>query len=162
MSDPLNLIADQETIIEVHEDGNRIEVQGVAVEILEAGIQGPAGAQGIQGIPGPSGAGVLEIAFAFGDATPKNLVVATANKQVYSVGIHIHTAFNGTGAALSVGDSGDPSRLMGAAMNDPAVAGSYEAAPNHRYGAGTQLLLTITPGAGASQGAGIVTLQIQQ
>ena len=162
MSDTLSLIADQETIIEVHEDGSQVAVQGGTVEILEAGIQGPAGAQGIQGIPGPSGVGVLEIAFAFGDATPKNLVVATANKQVYSVGIHIHTAFNGTGAALAVGDSGNTSRLMATTQNDPTAVGTYAVAPNHRYGAGTQLLLTITPGGGASQGAGLVTLQIEQ
>lgn len=158
----LIVVGGQDTLITLEDDGERIVVPYEQIQVIEIGAQGAPGAQGIQGIPGPSGAGVMEVAFAFGDSTPKNLVVATAGKQVYNVGIHIHTAFNGAGAALAIGDSGDPSRLMSSAMNDPTALGSYGAAPNHRYATNTQLILTITPGGGASQGGGIVTLQIEQ
>lgn len=138
------------------EGGDELSVREEIVELLEVQAQGPAGA------PGAPGSGAVEIAFAFGDATPAMLLTAPANKTVYGVGIHLHTAFNGTGAALSIGDAGDPARLMAATANDPAAVGSYLTSPNHRYGVGTPLILTITPGGGATQGAGIVTLQVQQ
>lgn len=138
------------------EDGTELVVREEIVEVIEVAAQGPAGP------PGASGAGSIEIAFAFGDATPKVLLTAPANKTVYGAGLHIHTAFNGTGAALSIGDAGDPARLMAATANAPDQVASYLTSPNHRYGVPTALILTITPGGGATQGAGIVSLQVQQ
>lgn len=141
-------------ILVVENAGTEIVVFREHVEILEVAIQGP------QGPAGPSGA--VEIPFAFGDATPKTLMTVPAGKTVYGVGLHIQAAFNGSGAALQIGDAGDPARLMAATHNAPNEASSYLTSPNHLYGAATVLLLTITPGGGASQGAGIVTLQVQQ
>ena len=141
------------------EDGTELVVHEEVVELLEVAAQGPAGPPGPAGA---SGAGAVEIAFAFGDATPKTLVTAGAGKLAYRVAIHISTAFDGSGATLQIGDAGDPARLMAASQNLPGEVGSYETNPNHRYAGSTVLLLTITPGGGVSQGAGIVTLQVQQ
>ena len=148
-----------ETVISIDDDDHEIVVPHESIQILEVAAQGPAGAMGLTGA---SGAGAVEIPFAFGDATPKTLVTAGAGKLAYRVAIHISTAFDGSGAALQIGDAGDPARLMAASQSSPGEAGSYETSPNHRYVGSTVLLLTITPGGGATQGAGIVTLQVQQ
>ncbi|MGH8562715.1 MAG: hypothetical protein ACREXW_00990 [Gammaproteobacteria bacterium] len=140
-------------------EGTLVIVPSQEIEIVEVAAQGPAGPPGPAG---PSGAGVIEIPFAFGDATPKTLLTVPAEKTVYGTGIHIFTAFDGTGPALQIGDADDPGRLMPAGSNAPGEVGSYLASPNHRYATATVLFLTITPGGGASQGAGIVILQVQQ
>ena len=127
--------------------------------VVAAGQQGPAGATGPAG---PPGAAAVEIAFAYGDATPVALTTATAGKLVYGVDIHIRTPFDGSGAALTVGDAGDTARLMAANENDPTAVGSYTTTPAYAYGSDTGLTLSITPGAGASQGAGVLVLYIQQ
>lgn len=127
--------------------------------VVAAGQQGPAGATGPAG---PPGAAAVEIAFAYGDATPVALTTVTAGKLVYGVDIHIRTPFDGSGAALTVGDAGDMARLMAANENDPTAVGSYTTTPAYAYGSDTGLTLSITPGAGASQGAGILVLYIQQ
>lgn len=127
--------------------------------IVAAGQQGPAGATGPAG---PPGAAAIEVAFSYGDATPVSAATALAGKLVYGVQIHIRVPFNGTGAALTVGDAGDTARLMAAVDNDPTAVGGYTTTPAYAYGSDTGVTLSITPGAGASQGAGILVLYIQQ
>ena len=104
----------------------------------------------------------MEVPFAFGDATPKVLGVLGSGKLVESVGIHITTAFDGVGAALSVGDAGNPSRLMTTTDNDTTAMDTNQTSPGISYGVATTLLLTITPGAGATQGASLVVITYQQ
>ena len=101
-------------------------------------------------------ASTATIAFAWGDASPKQLLTVPAGRRVLTVRLIVDTAFDGAGAALAVGDAGDPGRLLAAAENDPGTPGTYAAHPAVLYGADTALTLTITPGAGASQGAGAV------
>lgn len=149
-----------------------IEVRPVVVEerhivvrevetqrIVFGGEQGP---QGPVGPTGPAGAASVEINFAFGDATPATVVTALANKLVYSVQLHIRVPFNGAGAALTVGDATQTDRLMKANENDVLTVGANTTAPAYMYTANTPILLSITPGAGASQGAGVLILGIQQ
>ena len=109
-----------------------------------------------------SGSGAIEVPFAWGDASPRSVAVATGGKLVYGIGLHISTAFNGVGAQISVGDAGDANRLMAAEQNDPTTAGSYTSNPTHRYGVDTDVLLTINPGAGGSAGNGLLTIFIEQ
>lgn len=127
--------------------------------VVAAGQQGPAGATGPAG---PPGAAAVEVAFAYGDATPVALTTALSGKLVYGVDLHIRVPFDGSGAALTVGDAGNTARLMAANENDPTAAGSYTTTPVYAYGSDTGLTLSITPGAGASQGAGVLVLYIQQ
>lgn len=127
--------------------------------VVAVGQQGP---QGLMGLPGPAGGAAIEVAFSYGDATPVSVTTALAGKLVYGVQIHIHVPFDGSAAALTVGDAGDTDRLMAAADNDPTTVGSYTTTPAYAYGSDTGLTLSITPGAGASQGAGILVLYIQQ
>jgi hypothetical protein len=125
------------------------------IAVVTMGEQGPPGAPG-------AGSGAIEINFAYGDATPSQLVVAPAGKLIYSVAIHIRQSFDGTDAALTIGDAANPDQLMAAIENAPALVGSNTTSPAFAYDVDTQLLLSITPGAGASQGAGLVTLIIEQ
>ena len=154
-------IIQRKAVIEVQAPRAAVEIiqRKAVIEVQGSGPQGPIGATGATGA---NGAGVTEIPFAFGDATPKTLLTVGAGKTVYGVAVHLYTGFDGTSPALQIGDAGDPARLMAASQNSPGDAGSYTTSPNHRYAGSTVLLLTITPGGGASQGAGIVTLQVQQ
>ena len=132
-----------------------ITIHDTEVELLEVAEQGPMGP------PGPSGGAGIEFPFAWGDASPRTVVLATNGKLVYEVELHISTAFDGTGAALTVGDASDPDRLMTSSQNDPTAVGTYTASPSHRYSEDTDILLTITPGAGSTAGAGLLTLFIE-
>lgn len=104
--------------------------------------------------------GRVKIPFAWGDASPKQVWLAPANTTVFTAQIVITVPFNGVGAALALGDAVVGDRLIRADQNNPAAAGEYEANPGHTYASETQILLTITPGEGASAGAGFVILEI--
>lgn len=143
------------------DEAQQVRVDNEVTRVVTLGTQGPPGAAGVQGPPG-SGGGAIEINFAFGDATPATLITATAGKIVYGIGVHIRVPFDGVGAQVTVGDAGDLDRLMTAVENDLTSVGSNETNPAYAYGSNTQLLLSITPGAGASQGSGLVTIYIQQ
>lgn len=145
-------VADLALDVEITEPVIEVSHEEAAVEVLLAGPQGPRGAD----------AGAIEIPFAYGDATPELITTVPAGKFVYEVDIIITTAFNGVGAALAVGDVAIPDRLLAATENAPGTAGTYSTHPNVAYIVSTAVNLTITPGAGASQGAGIVRLIIQQ
>ncbi|NBC34077.1 MAG: hypothetical protein GVY13_15495 [Alphaproteobacteria bacterium] len=101
-------------------------------------------------------AGTALVPFAWGDASPKPLLTVPAGTRVLTVRLIVDSAFDGAGAALAVGDAGEPDRLLAAAENDPSTPGIYAAHPAALYGAETALALTITSGAGTSQGAGAV------
>lgn len=120
------------------------------------------GAQGPQGPQGPAGGATLEFPFSFGDATPATVTTALAGKLVYAVQLHIRTPFDGVGAALTVGDAAQTDRLMRASENDPFTTGSNTTAPAYAYGADTTVQLGIIPGAGATQGAGVLVLNVQR
>jgi hypothetical protein len=119
------------------------------------------GTPGPRGRPGADGTGI-EVAFAYGDASPAAVTLAEGGRIIYRVELHIAVPFDGAGAALAVGDASDPDRLMTVTENDPALIGSSQTYPAFIYGADTNVTLTITPGAGASQGAGFLKLYIQQ
>lgn len=103
----------------------------------------------------------VDVPFACGDASPKPLISAPAGKVIHDVRVAVTTAFDGAGAALTVGSAGDPDELMTAAQNLPSEAGAYEVSPGVSYGSTTAINLSITPGSGATQGAGVVTIIFQ-
>lgn len=99
--------------------------------------------------------------FAYSDSTPALIGQVASGKQILSTQIFITTAFNGTGAALSVGITGTPADLMATTENNPAAIGEYSVYQSKVYGAATNIYLTIVPGAGASAGAGFVVIEYQ-
>ena len=105
---------------------------------------------------------VRRYTFAFGDSSPRLLFDVERNLEVSSACIEITTPFNGTGAALSIGDSDDDEGVFPSYAVNPAEVGIYESATKYRIDEDDQVIMTITPGAGASQGAGIATISLNR
>ena len=125
-------------------------------------LKGAHGADGADGSAGANGDGQYPtVSFAFGDASPA--IVMTVNPasaaEVALVQVEIEEAFDGVGAQIAFGTVADPDSLMRADQNDPSELAVYETSPRVRLAGGEQLQLTITPGAGASQGRGKIILQ---
>lgn len=139
----------------VHPTAEGLVIQGNQVGTIVLGVskQGPPGVSGVQPM--------FAANFAYGDATPATLVTIAAGKRAYHVRLFIETAFNGTGASLSVGSVASPQELMATTENNPAEVGGYLAYPNKKYVGSTAILLTIVPGSGASAGAGHLQIDIQ-
>lgn len=147
-------MAEQLVNVEIAEGAVEIvEIDGEQVEITLLGMQGPPGT--------PAPGAIAPISFSWGDATPALLTTVWAGKRVYVVEVVISTAFNGSGASLTVGPLASPTELMAASENDPTVVASYEANPDKLYASSTAIYLHITPGSGASAGSGQVRLQVE-
>jgi hypothetical protein len=108
-----------------------------------------------------TGLGSYLLTFAYGDATPEVIFTCAAGDTIARVELSILTAFDGAGAALTVGDAGDIDRLMTAASNIPGTVGTYTTHPLHTYAAATAIALYITPGGGASAGNGFVKIFVK-
>lgn len=105
---------------------------------------------------------IVEVAeaFAFGDATPKEITNGKAGKTVISVEIIILNGFDGVGATLSIGDSGDNERLMSIELNNPSIAEAYTASPSYTYSIDTSIRLYINAGT-STIGNGLVIIKSQ-
>lgn len=153
------MIDDSELVVVTIEDRQVVTRDTVERAITFAGEQGPPGPTGPAG---PPGSVAVEAAFAFGDATPAAVTTALAGKLVYGVELYIKTPFDGIGAQIVVGDAAQVDRLMAAEENDLLATGGNHSTPAHAYAVDTPILLSITPGAGATQGSGVIVLRIQQ
>ncbi len=134
-------------------EGKVIGITGGVADYLTVDVL-PPGYDGVQSL-------TAQLAFSYGDASPEFIVTIPAGKVIASVQLSISTPFDGTGAVLTVGDSITADSLMSAVDNDPSVMGSSTTYPCSFYGTSTQALLSITPGAGATQGAGVIILTFQ-
>lgn len=103
----------------------------------------------------------LTLPFGYGDATPEVIGVAFANKVILSVKLVITLPFNSSGASLAVGLVGNVDRLMATDQNYPQAVGTYVTNPATSLGVNANLVLTIVPGVGATQGSGLVVVEIQ-
>ena len=103
----------------------------------------------------------LVLDFSYGDATPEAIGTLPADRAVLSVVVSIETAFDGTGAALSVGVTGSLSALMATSQNAPETVASYETFPGVSYGTDKTIYLSITPGSGASTGQGQAVIEYE-
>ena len=104
---------------------------------------------------------ISQIPFNYGDSTPELITTLPANSVVKQVDIIILTAFNGVGAALSVGSSaGSYIDLLNTSMVAPSLVGTWSNEPGLQYTSSTQVFIQITAGTGASQGKGYVVLTL--
>ncbi len=104
----------------------------------------------------PLKAGV-RIPFAYGDASPRVVQSIRAETLIVAVQVAITTAFNGEGAAVQVVDSLG-GVLLSAAQVNPSTVDTYESTPGVVLGEGTDILIQITPGSGATSGAGYLVI----
>lgn len=129
----------------------------VVEEVVQVVIPG-VGVQGPRGLPGD---GYQFFDFAYGDAQPAVLFTALAGSRVVQCEIAITQSFDGIGASLSIGDTGDNERLMAASDNLPSMVTIFEVTPNFEVVSDTVFRLYITPGAGATTGRGTVGIILQ-
>jgi hypothetical protein len=134
---------------------------------LAAGIQGPqgipgtAGIQGPQGIPGTAGTGSASVLpFSWGDANPALIVTVPAGKKVLKVEALIDTPFD-IASGVTVGDTGDHSRLLGVADIDTTTSGTYQTNPGYKYTIATVVNLYISPATGVTAGNGLVLIYLE-
>lgn len=123
------------------------------VELVEQGIIVVQAGEGGAAVP------ILR-PFTYGIPSPMLLHTAQAPTLLASAELDIRTAFNGVGPQLSIGQPGQPARVMAANENDPAFVAQYEVFPAIEMGPGEGIYLFITPGAGATQGEGVVKLNL--
>jgi hypothetical protein len=117
-------------------------------------------AVGPHGPPGEIGPSASEDQsnFSWGDATPAILFESEAGTTIYEISLVILEPFDGIGAALSIGVTGDPELFMAGDECDPKTAGVYSVTPGYKFAAAGTIRLFITPGAGASKGNGAVMI----
>jgi len=122
--------------------------------------RGQAGPKGATGADGAGGGGIAPINFSYGDASPKIMHTLPNDGTVIDCSILVDTIFNGLSSSLTLGIAGTPALFIPASNSDPTTVGQYDAHPNIFLTAGTQIVLAIVPGGGASQGTGRVLLTI--
>lgn len=150
----------------VIEDGEVDVVEVVVVETLTSEVEthtifekcqqgppGPPGAAGASGIASPP------TPFAFGDASPRTLFTTAAASLVLAVSVNITTPFNGAAPSIRIGTAAQPELLIAAVQSDLTVATEFEVNPNLVLGAAQEVLITLVPGAGATQGAGWIVIE---
>jgi hypothetical protein len=137
-------------------------VIGSTPDVLVLSRPGARGPAGPVGPAGAGGNGAFHLAFVFNDVTMLPLTVVPAGARVTAAKLFVTTPFDGTGAQLSIGSSATPDLVMSAADCDAATAAVFESSPGVSFGSDTELYLHITAGVGASQGAGVVHLEIDQ
>ena len=104
--------------------------------------------------------GQLEIAFNYGDATPKPVGTVPAGSVVTSVSLVILTGLNDTMSTISVGTNSNVSQLMATTDNTTSIAGTYTTEPAYKYITQTPLVMAISPGT-SSVGNGILIINYQ-
>lgn len=119
--------------------------------ILTPALRGPAGPAGSLASP--------PIPFAFGDASPRTVLIVPSPTLILSVRVKISTAFNGTAPSFKLGTASQPESLMSPAMLDLATIAEYESNPQLTLSVAENVFLTLLPGAGCTQGAGWVVFE---
>ncbi len=145
--------------VRVKSSDEKIIVSSPRVQIVTAGRIGPSGPVGPKGDAGSPG---IEVPFSFGDATPLGLAIAPAGKIIECVTIYLNVAFDGENPTLQIGDAEQLDALMSTAEVNPTEAATYQTTPGFAYEDDTEILLSIDPGLGASQGSGLVVIEMQQ
>lgn len=108
------------------------------------------------------GTGALDavIDFSFGDASPRVMFTLPQDSLLSELQLIIRQPFNGVGAKLVVRTNGYII-LMDEDQNLPDFPTTYETTPAAILPAGSQIVLEITPGVGATAGTGQLLLNLQ-
>ena len=127
-------------------------IRAVQLELVTLAVTGQRGADG---------SGAITVPFEWNSISILPITVAVFDKAVLTVSVCLVEAFNGIGASLSVGDSGDHERLLASTLIDPGSIATFTVHPGDRYSSSTQVNLYITPGS-ASTGSGVVSIEMEQ
>lgn len=108
-------------------------------------------------LPGAAYLPIAPIAFAFGDA-PGAIYTAPVMQVLTYCRVLVTTSFDGTSPALRIGTLAGAETVMPASSSDMRMTYDYERLLDLPLNQGDQVLISITPGSGASQGAGLIFL----
>lgn len=114
--------------------------------------------KGDKGDPGESKFRIFE--FQFNNVTSQVLYTFQSDGYLVDIEIEITTVFDGAGAALSIGTNSDPQLLIANSEIDAGQLMSGGKISNRRFLSGEEIRLFINAGAGATQGAGRVVLEV--
>lgn len=90
----------------------------------------------------------------FDASSPITIFTPPASAHILTVIADVETAFDATGASLSVGIAGTTTKYMGATDNDLAIAAVYEVSPNFEEDETPDaVIITFSAGTGGSAGA---------
>lgn len=154
----VRLAAETVALIAEHRPKSIIGTDGTSVRVDCARTSIRAGGMGVQGPPGPAGSSIPAIAFAYGDAE-REVWAPTAPGLLTYVRLIVTTPFDGAGAQLAIGTASDPAAALPPEFSDLSQALEYENTPDLRLAAGEGIRVAITPGAGATTGAGLLLLE---
>ncbi len=106
---------------------------------------------------------VAKGAITYSGGATQDIATLPANSLVLEVILHITTAFNGTGATIDIGDSGDIDRFIANADVAEGSVGfvrssktSAAGAHGHLYSTATTVQAAVNAGTGGTQGAATV------
>lgn len=116
--------------------------------------------RGPTGPRGADGATLAPIPFEFNNASPRIVHILTADALVLSVALSITEVFDGDGASVQIGTANNSSLLMEETDSDVSQEIDFENDCFEQLTDGTEILITINPGAGATRGAGFLILGI--
>ncbi|MCG3207335.1 MAG: hypothetical protein FOGNACKC_00935 [Anaerolineae bacterium] len=137
-------------------DVNRMALQTDDYSMWVLTAAGPASWQAVGGGGGGAGAAGGVFTATYADSNPETVFSVVAGEVLNTVDVAVTEAWNGAGAAVTLGDGVTADLFFGAAETELAAAGIVFTKNFHVAGP-VDIVLTITPGAGA--GAGELMLQ---
>jgi hypothetical protein len=108
----------------------------------------------------PQARAVVVVPFTFATPSPFNLAIVGPSAPVVRAGIRIDVGFDGVSPSLELGTAATPDLIMGPTDSVPGSPAQYETSAVNTFGAPATLQLRITPGAGATQGSGVVFYEL--
>ena len=148
------IIHDTNDEVIINDDAQAVISLNERIEVVTLGVQGDKGEAGMDSGEQPASS------FSFNEPTPKVLKTLTAGRLISEINLSIRVPFDGSGASLAIGTASAPGELVASNENDPSRLLQFEFSPDVQYPAGTEIILTINPGTGATQGSGVVEFQM--
>jgi hypothetical protein len=108
-------------------------------------------------ITGGAGTGIKHF-FAWGDVSSTLIREMESGSMINSIYFVVKEAFNGVGAAVTIGTVADPDLLVPADEVDLTIVGTYLLTPGYSFTVDTEIKVFNTPGSGASTGTGIAVI----
>lgn len=150
-----------------HDDQIRGVKNGVASEVITPGGGGTWGSitgtlsdqTDLQNALNAIAPGDAIAPIIFSCITAQTVFTAPYNGYLTDVCVAVQPAFDGVGAALSVGIPSDHNAIFPSSLLDPTIAANNDLQPVYYLNAGDQVWLQATEGSGATQGAGLLFLR---
>lgn len=126
------------------------EIKQVDIAIAQSVVQVEIGAGGAVGLP------FQTVPFQWNVVNPFPLWTGVG--RIVHVRLVLDVPFDAIASTLTIGDAGDPSRLMGASQSYLSEAGTYESHPLYVYASSATVNLYLSLGVGNTVGSGEVIL----